>query len=128
MNDKETFRMTYSAQQHEEIQAIRDKYAPPEKDKMQQLRALDASVGKKATIRAVVVGLIGTLIMGAGMSLIMSEFGALLGNAAIPVGIILGVIGICIMACAYPLYNSSVKKERAKIAPEIIRLTDELMK
>lgn len=128
MDNKETFQMTYSAKQQEEVQAIRDKYVPKEPDKMEQLRALDAGVGKKATMISIIVGIIGTLIMGIGMSLAMSEFGELLGNIAMPVGIVLGVVGIVILACAYPIYNRTLKKEREKIAPEILRLTDELMK
>lgn len=128
MENKETFQMTYSAKQQEEVQAIRDKYAPKEPDKMEQLRALDAGVGKKATMVSIIVGVIGTLIMGIGMSLAMSEFGNFLGNLAMPVGIVLGVVGIAILACAYPVYNRTLKKEREKIAPEILKLADELMK
>lgn len=128
MDNKETFQMTYSAKQQEEVQAIRDKYAPKEADKMEQLRALDAGVGKKATMVSIIVGVVGTLIMGIGMSLAMSEFGKLLGNLAMPVGIVLGALGIVILSCAYPIYNRTLKKEREKIAPEILRLTDELMK
>lgn len=128
MENKETFQMTYSAKQQEEVQAIREKYAPKEPDKMEQLRALDAGVGKKATMVSIIVGVIGTLIMGIGMSLAMSEFGEIIGDLAMPVGIVLGVVGIVILACAYPVYNRTLKKEREKIAPEILRLTDELMK
>lgn len=128
MENKETFQMTYSAKQQEEIAAIRQKYAPKELDKMEQLRVLDASVGKKATVVSIVVGIIGTLVMGLGMSLTISEFGEIIGSLAMPVGIVLGVVGMVVLACAYPLYNRTLKKEREKIAPEILRLTDELMK
>lgn len=128
MENKETFQMTYSAKQQEEIAAIRQKYAPKEPDKMEQLRVLDASVGKKATAVSINVGIIGTLVMGLGMSLTMSEFGEIIGSLAMPVGIVLGVVGMAVLACAYPLYNRTLKKEREKIAPEILRLTDELMK
>ena len=44
------------------------------------------------------------------------------------IGILIGIIGIVLVSVAYPIYNSIIKKEREKIAPEIIRLTDELMK
>lgn len=127
MENNETFKMTYSAQQQEEIQAIRKKYAAPEPDKMEQLRALDAGVGKKATGISIAVGVIGTLILGTGMSLTMSDFGKLLGSLSGPLGIVLGVVGLVVLACAYPLYSRVLKKEREKIAPEILRLTDELM-
>lgn len=49
-------------------------------------------------------------------------------NIATPVGIAVGVVGIVLVCLAYPLYNRIAKKERARIAPEIIRLSDELMK
>lgn len=128
MENKDTFKMTYSAPQQEEVNQIRQKYAPKEPDKMEQLRALDASVEKKATAVSIAVGVIGTLILGIGMSLAMSDFGAILGSAAFIVGIIIGIVGIAVLGCAYPLYNRTLKKEREKIAPEILKLTDELMK
>lgn len=128
MENKDTFKMTYSAQQQEEVNQIRQKYAPKEPDKMERLRALDASVEKKATAVSIAVGVVGTLILGIGMSLAMSDFGAILGSAAFMVGIVIGLMGIAVLGCAYPLYNRTLKKEREKIAPEILKLTDELMK
>lgn len=128
MNNKETFQMTYSADEQEEIQAIRKKYVTPEEDKMKQLRSLDAKATSTATSLSIAIGVLGTLVLGLGMSLIMSDFGNILGTLALPVGIIAGIIGMIILGYAYPLYTKTLKKERAKIAPEIIRLTDELMK
>lgn len=128
MEKNEKFQMTYSASQQEEVQAIRKKYVAKEPDKMEQLRALDASVDKKAAMLSISAGIVGTLIMGLGMSLIMSELGAVLGSLAMPVGIVIGIVGIVILICAYPIYNRTLKKEREKIAPEILRLTEELMK
>ena len=131
--DKETFSYTYSAKERAEIQKIRDKYEKPtaEEDKMTQLRRLDASVHSKATAVALVLGIIGALIMGCGMSLIMTDIGALLGapsNLAMLIGVPIGIVGMVLVCLAYPVYNRTVKKEREKIAPEIIRLADELMK
>ena len=128
MEDKESFKMTYSASQQEEIQSIRQKYVPKEESKMDRLRALDARVTQKATMVSILVGVIGALILGVGMSLIMSDFGASLGMAAFPVGIALGIIGLVLVALAYPVYTRTLKKEREKIAPQIIQLTDDLMK
>lgn len=128
MNNKDTFKMTYSAGEQEEIEAIRKKYIPREESKMEQLRRLDKSVNKKASAVSIAVGVTGTLIMGIGMSLIMSDFGKLLGSLALPVGVVLGAIGLAVLALAYPLYNRTSKKEREKNAPEILRLTDELLK
>ena len=133
MENKGTFNYTYSAKEQEEIRNIRKKYEAPEKaeDKMEQLRRLDAAVTKKATVVSLVFGVIGALILGTGMSLAMTEIGELLGlqgATAMLVGILIGIIGIVLVCVAYPVYNRIIKKEREKITPEIIRLTDELMK
>lgn len=98
---------------------------------MEQLRRLDAAVTQKATVVSLVFGVIGALILGTGMSLAMTEIGEILGlqgATAMLVGILIGIIGIVLVCVAYPVYNRIIKKEREKIAPEIIRLTDELMK
>lgn len=131
MENKETFNYTYSAKEQSEIQAIRKKYIPPEEkeDKMTQLRRLDTAVTQKATTVSLIFGVIGTLLMGMGMSLIMTDIGEMLGTTlSMIVGIVVGIAGIILVCLAYPLYNRIIKKERKKIAPEIIRLTDELMK
>ena len=131
--DKETFRYTYSAKEQAEIQNIRKKYetTTEQEDKMAQLRRLDASVSSKATTVALVVGIAGALIMGLGMSLAMSELSEILGihqDVGMLLGIMIGVVGIVPVCLAYPLYNRILKKERERIAPEILRLTDELLK
>ena len=80
---------------------------------------------------SLVIGILGALIMGSGTSLIMTDLGVMLGItgiAQIVVGIIIGLLGMLLVVSAYPVYGKVVKKEREKIAPEIIRLTDELMK
>ena len=131
MENKESFEFTYSAKEQEEIKRIRNKYAVPEEteDKMAQLRRMDASVYSKATTAALVIGIIGALVMGLGMSIVMTDIGAALGTIlAMIVGVGIGVIGIVLICLAYPMYTRTLKKEREKIAPEIIRLTDELMK
>lgn len=133
MENKETFYYTYSAKVQEEIKAIRKKYTPSvdTEDKMAQLRRLDASVTQKATMVSLMFGIIGALILGIGMSLAMTEIGMIVGLTGIPamlVGSMIGMIGIVLVCIAYPVYQRILKKERQKIAPEIIRLTDELMK
>ena len=129
-DEKKAFSYTYSAKQQEEIQTIRRKYMPPEEDKMEQLRKLDASVSRKATIVSILVGLIGTLTLGFGMSLVMTTLSSILGiaEAKMLLGISVGVIGILFIGCAYPVYTYILKKERKRVAPEILRLTDELLK
>ena len=124
----ETFNYTYSAKQQEEIKNIRKKYAAPEEDKMEQLRKLDRQVTQKAQAWAIALGVVGALILGTGMSIAMTDLTGFLGSTAMFVGIPVGLIGIVLVALAYPVYNRILKKERQRIAPEILRLTDELMK
>ena len=125
---KETFNYTYSAQQQEEIKNIRKKYAAPEEDKMAQLRKLDQRVTQKAQACAIALGVIGALILGTGMSLAMTELSGFLGGTAMFIGVPVGLAGIVLVALAYQVYNRILKKERQRIAPEILRLTDELIK
>lgn len=128
MENKEAFRFTYSAQQQKEIMAIRNKYLPKEADKMDQLRKLHAVPAQKAQTASIAVGVIGALIMGTGMSLAMTEIGAVLGSLAMVLGIVVGMVGMVLVALAYPIYNRVLKKQRKLIAPEILRLSDELLK
>ena len=118
---EETFEYTYSAKRQEEIEAIKNKYLPPKEDKLDQLRKLDASVTVKATIWAVSIGVIGIMIFGGGMSL------TLLGakNMFIP-GIVIGLAGLAAMGMALPAYKVTEKKQREKIAPQILALAEEL--
>ena len=130
-NNKETseFRYTYSAKEQAELRRIRDKYtARPEEDKMERLRRLDAGVTQRAQALSLVFGIIGVLLLGLGMSLIMSDFGAPLGGAAIPIGILAGVLGGVLAGVAYPIYHLVLARERKRVAPEILRLTEELMR
>ena len=128
MENKEGFRFTYSAEQQKEVEAIRKKYIPKEEDKMEQLRKLHAIPTQKAQAASLAVGIIGALIMGTGMSFAMTDIGAALGSLAMVIGIAIGIVGMVLVALAYPLYNRVLKKQREKIAPEILRLTDELLK
>lgn len=118
---KDTFHFSYSAKQQEEIRKIREKYLPKEENKIEQLRRLDESTTRPGTIAAIIVGVIGALLLGVGMSCTMvwaEQF-------FIP-GVIVGVLGIALVGAAYPLYSRVTKKHRERLAPEIIRLTDEL--
>ena len=128
MENKEGFSFTYSAEQQKEIQAIRKKYLPKEADKMEQLRKLHAVPTQKAQACSIALGIIGALIMGTGMSLCMTELSGFLGGTAMFIGIPVGLVGMVLVALAYPLYNRVLKKQREKIAPEILRLSDELLK
>ena len=132
MNEnREGFTYTYSASEQSEIRNIREKYAPKEESKLERLRRLDRAVLQKAQIISLTLGIIGTLVLGFGMSLAISELNVSLGmstDMGLIIGIPVGILGGIIASLAYPAYNKIVKIERKKIAPEIIRLTDELMK
>ena len=128
MEHNEEFRYTYSAQQQKEVEAIRNKYLPREETKMEQLRQLHAIPTQKAQAASLAVGIIGALILGTGMSLCLTNLGAALGSLAMVVGIAVGLVGMVLVALAYPLYNRVLTKQRQKMAPEILRLSDELLK
>ena len=132
-NENKGFQYTYSAKEQAELKQIRDKYTPPTEteDKMERLRRLDSSVTQTAQVVALVFGIVGALILGFGMSLCMTDLREILGSyrdMAMVVGIIIGVVGGLLVSIAYPVYNAIVKSKRKKLAPEIIRLIDELMK
>ena len=121
MAEKEVFVYTYSAPQQSEVQKIREKYLPKEVTKMDQLRAMDAGVTKRGTAVSLVHGILYSLILGLGMSCCMVWAGSLF----VP-GVVIGCIGLAGVATTYPIYNHIVKQDREKIAPEILRLTEEL--
>lgn len=122
-NQNKSFQYTYSASEQEEVRRIRSKYIPKEEDKLEQLQRLDASVTQKATVYSLGAGVIGTLIFGAGMSACL-----VLGGGWLVPGVIVGALGLAMLGLAYPLYALVLKKERERVAPEILRLTDELLK
>ncbi len=123
-NNKEVgFQYSYSAKQQEEIKKIRSKYEPVEETKMDYLRRLDEQVTRKGTLFSIVLGVIGTLILGLGMCCVM-----VWQKAWFVPGILIGLLGIAVLSIAYPVYLQVTKKEREKIAPEVLRLTDELLK
>lgn len=123
MNEDNKYSYTYSAKEQTELKKIRDKYIPPQENKMEQLRRLDASATRKGTIISLIVGIFSSLILGTGMSCIM-----VWGEKLFLIGVIVGIMGLAGIGAAYPLYAHITKKERKRLAPEILRLTDELMK
>jgi len=119
---KETaFEFDYSAKKQKEIEEIKKKYLPKEEDKMETLRKLDRSAEQKGTMYSVIVGTIGTMLLGIGMSITMT------GAAAYMVlGIIIGLVGIAVLVPAYPIFKKVTEEQRKKIAPQILALTEEL--
>ena len=128
MENNQSFEFTYSAERQQEVEAIRKMYLHKEEDKMKQLRRLHSIPTQKAQAAYIAIGVLGTLILGTGMSLCMTDLGAALGHLAMVIGILVGVLGMAMVAIAYPLYNIVLRKERQRIAPEILLLSDELLK
>lgn len=132
--DNGGFSFTYSAKEQTEIKRIREKYSDngkKEESKMERLLRLDAGVTKKAQTVSLILGIVGVLILGFGMSIIMTDLGSMLGIAdglVMLIGIAIGIVGCIPVALAYPIYELTLKRERKRIAPEILSLTDELMK
>ena len=90
---------------------------------MEQLRRLDKSTNRKGTAVSIAVGVIGCLLLGIGMSCTMVWMEQLF-----ILGIVVGVIGIAAIIAAYPIYNRITAKERERLAPQILKLTEELSK
>jgi len=122
-SQENSFHYTYSAPQQDEVKKIREKYLPKIESPMEKLHRMDESCSKKGTALSVVIGTISALILGVGMCCCM-VWGGLLYIPGIIIGIT-GLVGVCF---AYPLYNKVTQKERQRIAPEILQLTDELLK
>ena len=116
-----TFSYTYSAKQQDEVKRIREKYIAPEENKMELLRRLDKSAEKRGTIVSIVIGIIGSLLLGTGMACVMELTDFFI------IGIAIGIVGIIFIALAFPVYKTITKKQREKLTPQIIELSDELM-
>jgi hypothetical protein len=123
VTEKESFTFTYSAKQQEEVERIRNKYISKEESKIEQLIRLDKQAERPGTIASIAIGVIGMLVMGAGMSCVLVWGSNILISA---VGIIIGLVGILMIGMAYPIYKKITEKERAKIAEQIIALSNEL--
>lgn len=119
MDNNEKFEYTYSAKQQAELENIRKKYLPKEETKMEKLRRLDKSAERSGTVISIIAGVVGTLIMGFGMCLCLEW-------AQFIAGVIIGIAGIIILGAAYPLFKYITKRQREKITPEILRLTEEI--
>ena len=123
VNQNETFAFTYSAKQQEEVERIRNKYIPKQESKMEQLIRLDKQAERPGTIASIAAGVLGLLVLGAGMSCVL-----VWGNnlSVLIAGIIVGLIGMTMTGVAYPIYKRVTEKEREKIAEQIIALSNEL--
>ena len=105
-----------------EIEEIRTKYLPKTENKLDKIRKLDESATRKATIQSIVVSLISSLIFGFGLYCVL-----VWKDSQFIQGIIIGIVGLCGMLLAFPLYSHILKVQRNKISEKIISLSDELI-
>lgn len=117
----EAFKYEYSSEKAKEVDDIVNKYVGKEDDKLTQIKKLDEAVECKAAIKAVTIGVIGVLIMGAGMSIIMEA-----SASFFVAGIVVGLIGMAVMAAAYPIHRRTLRKEREAAAPQILALSQDI--
>ena len=111
------------------VQKIRTQYTEKENTQLDELKQLDAKVKRPANVFAYVFGSIGAIIMGAGMSLVMTDIGSVIGmeNALVP-GIMIGIVGMLMAIINYPVYKGILGARRRKYADEIIALSDKITK
>ncbi len=111
------------------VQKIRTQYTEKEHTQLDELKALDSKVKKPVSVFAYVFGAISAIIMGAGMSLVMTDIGAQLGMTETMVpGIVTGVVGLALAIFNYPIYKRILTSRKQKYADKIIALSDKLMK
>ena len=111
------------------VQKIRTQYTEKEHTQLDALKELDAKVKRPANVFAYIFGTISAIIMGCGMSLVMTDIGAQLGMTETMVpGIVVGIVGMLMAIANYPMYNKILSSRRKKYAGQIISLSDKLMK
>lgn len=109
------------------IQQIRKNYTEPTPTDLDALKALDRKVTKPVATFAWIFGIASALVMGSGMSLMMTDLSTVLGlsRPMVP-GLILGLLGLAGICVNYPLYAKALSRRRKKFAPQIIALSDRL--
>ena len=110
------------------VQKIRTQYTEKQHTELDALKELDAKVKRPANGFAYTYGTLSAIIMGAGMSLVMTDIGAILGlaSAMIP-GIVIGVVGLGMALSTYPIYKAILNGRKKKYAPEILALSEKIM-
>ena len=110
------------------VQKIRTQYTEKQHTELDALKALDAKVKKPANVFAYVYGSLSAIVMGAGMSLVMTDIGAMIGLASAMVpGIVVGVVGLGMALSTYPIYKKILNSRKKKYAPEILALSEKIM-
>ena len=114
--------------QQSTVQKIRDRYIERQPSDLDTLRRLDAKVKHPANLFAYIFGSISAIIMGAGMSLVMTDIGQQLGiSNTMPLGIVIGVVGMLMAAATYPIYKNILASRKEKYADRILELSDKIM-
>ena len=110
------------------VEKIRTKYTEKEHSKLYELKALDAKVKKPAKVFACIFGSVSAVIMGAGMSLVMTDIGSVIGidKAMVP-GIFVGIVGMAMAIGNYGVYKSILESRKKKYAAKIIELSNRIM-
>lgn len=111
------------------VEKIRSQYSEREYTEIDALRALDAKVKRPAITFGYVYGSIGAVVMGAGMSLVMTDIGTMLGmdETMIP-GIAVGAAGLIMSCTTYPVYRKLLNSRKKKYADRIMEMSDRIMK
>ncbi len=123
MNNQFSFKYTApTEEERKEIDSIRRQYLPQEKTetKLEKLRRLNSLVKNAAMIWSLVLGVVGTLVLGLGLTMIL-EWNIWIW------GIVLMIIGSVPVAIAYPIYKEVLKKYKNRYSEEILRLSEELL-
>ena len=109
-------------------QKIRAQYVEKESSELDTLRELDRKVRRPANIFAYIFGSIAAIIMGAGMSLVMTDIGAMVGilNPLVP-GIVVGIIGMALALVNYPMYKAILGNRKKRYGDEILSLSEKIM-
>ena len=118
-----TFNYTYSAARNKEVESIRRKYMPEEESKLERLKTLDQRVQMAGTIESLCFGIVGALVFGIGMCFFLDVFAGTAWLSALFM-----IIGSLIMIPAYPIYRRIARKTKKELTPEILRLSEEIMK
>ena len=111
------------------VQKIRTQYTEKEHTSLDELKELDTKVKRPAKVFACIFGIVGAIIMGSGMSLVMTNIAEIVGiQTPMLYGIIIGIVGMFMAIINYPIYVRILSKRRQKYADKIIALSDEIMK
>lgn len=121
--ENKPFTYNYSAARNKEVENIRKKYMPKEESKIETLKRLDDRVQTAGMIEGLCLGIIGALVFGIGMCFFLEVF-----TGAVWLTVLFMVIGTLLMITAYPIYRHISRKTKAKLTPEILRLSEEIMK